>query len=490
MVGLFIGVESYNWTIADFNKSASFCVQYGIDTVYLKIYEITQGEWYGGIGGVDKVMTVFEDQGIKVIPYGFFYGQSLSEVTVARKYLSIYKDFCMDMEGGFDNNPNNVVQAFSDGLKNHPGTLYVSTWANPVTHLWAPNIAILDDVVDVWMPQAYSDSLLKDMYAQFPKVKGKIEPTFHITDSYYLGASIYPNFSLWEYQIVQSNTTQLLYYIQENKGEKVPSYPTNNKGMVANYLPVSQFQPGYSEFECGAYAVALNQRATGPQTINTNSSDNLVSYAEQLYKLTTGSNGPSNSLGSSVDDMHTMLKNTQSYASPGLHWWDITSIGPSSQQTNDISQIKAALQHGYPVIATVTEQSVFDLDLQRNPYWWGASGNHILTWVGIAPDGNLLAVDPANVIQGDGNLQTPKTVQPWPRRYDITKIANQWATIVQLSWLPPIPNNVPVSWPAYQPPIQPPPQPTNQAVTVLYEPVSKELIFMSNNQAIYRITLS
>ena len=41
---------------------------------------------------------------------------------------------------------------------------------------------------------------------------------------------------------------------------------------------------------------------------------------------------------------------------------------PASDQATDINTIKAALLRGYPVIATVTEQSVFDLDLGTNPY--------------------------------------------------------------------------------------------------------------------------
>jgi hypothetical protein len=232
------------------------------------------------------------------------------------------------------------------------------------------------------------------------------------------------------------------------KGEIFMSYPTNNQGMIANYLPVSEFQPGHTEFACGAFATASNAWATPYNQPARTDAQNLINWAEAEYAKTAGDNGPTNTNGASIPDMHTYFTDTQQggvIPNP-LHSWD-TAISNTSDQTTDINTIKAALLRGYPVIATITEQSVFDLDLGANPYWWGPGGNHILTWVGISSDGNLLAVDNANVIQGDGNLQTPKTPQPQPRRYDITRIANQWASIIQLPWLPPIISGDPLSWP-------------------------------------------
>lgn len=227
------------------------------------------------------------------------------------------------------------------------------------------------------------------------------------------------------------------------------SYPTNNQGMIANYLPVSEFQPGHTEFACGAFATASNAWAVPYNQPARTDAQNLINWAEAEYAKTAGDNGPNNTNGASIPDMHTYFTDTQQggVVPNALHFWD-TAISNASDQATDINTIKAALLRGYPVIATITEQSVFDLDLGTNPYWWGPGGNHILTWVGISSDGNLLAVDNANVIQGDGNLQTPKTPQAQPRRYDITKIANQWASIIQLPWLPPIISGDPLSWPS------------------------------------------
>lgn len=500
MIGLFTGIETFTWKQTDFDALINFCKKYGVGQIILKVYEITQGYWpTDQINGTD-IVTYIKQQGIDVMPYGFFYGGNIAVETTAIKHLlDTYGIFCLDMEGDFDNDTAKT-QTFHDVLKGTPGQIWVSTWANPVSHGWHNNIAILDEIVTGWMPQAYTDNLIKDMYSQFPKVQGKIQPTFHIVNTPYPDASPYKDFTLWEYQLARNDINDLVSYVKQNNGEQVTNYPTNPKGMIANYLPVSEFQPNHSEFECGAFAVALNARATNSTVQNNNSLGNLINWAEAAYAFTTGSNGSSNTLGASIDDMHTMLKKTQDKSWPvingvnisapnALHWWDITSISPGSLQEHDIAEIKAALEHGYPVIATVPETSVFDLDLGRNPYWWGPTGNHILTWVGIAHDGNLLAIDPANVIKGDGNLQTPKTVQTWPRRYDITRIANQWATIVQLPWLPGIVSNDPISWPPYQPTNNPPPPSPPHAVVPFYDPTSKQLMFMDGVNVIYRIQL-
>lgn len=450
-LGLFIGVESFSWQLTDFDKYIAFARANGVNQAVVKIYEITQGEWYSGLGGADVVIKHLQAAGLDVLPYGFFYGtDAVTEANMTLKYLQAYGKFCMNLESSLDGN-SSIAQSFANLLKNHPGDLYISTWANPETHQWTQNITALDNIVQVWMPEAYDDTLLKEMYSQFPKVIGKIQPTFHVFQTSPILARPYPFMTLWEYQDALKYPNLLEQYSQQAQGYTMATYPTNSRGMVQNMEGVTEFQPNHSEFECGAFSVALNAFATNYNQPGRTDTGNLINWAEAEYAKTAGDNSPSNTAGASIDDMHTYLLDTQKGGVPNaLHFWD-TTISGSSTQSHDIETIKQALAHGYPVIATVTESSVFDLDLGKNPYWWGPTGNHILTWVGVAPDGNLLAFDEANVIQGDGNLQTPKSLQPQPRRYDISRIANLWATIVKQPWLPAIPNNDPLSWPAYQP---------------------------------------
>lgn len=493
-VGLFTGIETYNWTQTDFDSAINFYKSAGVDTWFLKVYEITQGEWYTSLGGPLQVCSTIEKSGLTVVPYGFFYGSDpVQEGDIIAKYLSQWHSFCIDVEGSFDNNPT-AMQKLYDQFSTSPGTLYVSTWANPNTHVWTQNLKILDKFSNlVWMPQCYDDSLLKEFFGQWIASSHPVQPTFHLLNTPFADSKSFSIFSLWEYQLAEQNSGTLQSYIETHRGNIVGNYPTNSLGMVANFLPTSEFQPGKSEFECGAFAVSLCGRATNYNQSNGNDPGRVVQWAEEEYAKTTGSNGPSNMVGASIEDMHTMLKDTQTHKSvvspPNmLHWWDITSITSSSTQANDITQIKAAIEHGYAVIATVSESSVHDVQLGKNPYWWGASGNHILTYVGISKAGNLLAVDPANVYEA--NLQSVTKPLPWPREYDIRYLDNSWATIVKFPWLPDILNGTPASWPPYS--VTPPPPPPDPivAVTTTYDEASKQIIYSCNNKVIFRQQVS
>lgn len=185
------------------------------------------------------------------------------------------------------------------------------------------------------------------------------------------------------------------------------------------------------------------------------SAEDVDRWSDQQYAAIYGSYDAGQMGGISIDQLHTVLHNA------GLHYWDIAAIAPGSTHTSDLAHIKAALQAGYPVVATVVEASVRDLtgDIAAgNPYEWNPDCDsqscmtHVLVWVGVAPDGNLLAIDYANVV---GPLQGSNTVRPWPRKYDSATIDNTFASIVQLvgpdpqnPWLKPIPSGDPSSWPA------------------------------------------
>lgn len=224
---------------------------------------------------------------------------------------------------------------------------------------------------------------------------------------------------------------------------------TNSKGMVADYQPTSQFYAGETEFACGFYTASLNKFAGRPGSGASGTSDQVRHFAEAEYIAVYGSDAASQTGGISIEQLHSVF-----HHAGNLHYWDIGTIGPNSQRAYDVKRIQIALAAGYPVVATVVETSVSDLtgDIPAGtPYAWGPSGTHVLTWVGVAPDGNLLAADPANIV---GSLQGANHVRTWPRKYDASRIDNTFATIVQLvgpdpahPWLKPIPNGDPANWP-------------------------------------------
>ena len=223
------------------------------------------------------------------------------------------------------------------------------------------------------------------------------------------------------------------------------SVKLNPKGEVADFVDVSQMEPNESEFACGFFAVGECKFAGLPGHGPAGTAEQLDQWADSQGGATTG--------GVSIQDMHNL------FHAADLHYWD-TDISPATNQSHDLATIKAALQHGYPVVATVAETSVFDMDLNGNPYApnWTPSGNHIFTYTGIASDGNLLVHDTASIVGGIfGKIASQ------PRRYRASSIENHWASIVQLPWLPSIPSGDPTTWPPTGgPPVQPTPNPNQQ----------------------------
>ena len=188
--------------------------------------------------------------------------------------------------------------------------------------------------------------------------------------------------------------------------------------LVAYYQTVSQFERGESDCECGPYAVALNKYAgqNGPS----GAPEDVDVLADQLW-----ANFPHGSGGIDVPTLLAMLDNS------GVQYQKIGSL-EGNDRVENLTQDTALhwLQQGYPVICTVNETNVIDLDLDGSPYpwleedpWRSNPPNHIFTLAGIADDGNVLVADPANV-------------NPFPRRYQLDHL--NFITLVAIvpSWTP------------------------------------------------------
>ena len=198
---------------------------------------------------------------------------------------------------------------------------------------------------------------------------------------------------------------------------------------VAKFVDTSQFWPGKTEFACGFYAVATVKYAG--KDAPSGSSHDVEVWADEQYLEMYGEDTPTDTGGVYLTDEQKLILTAD------LHYQTLNAIDVNSAQSSDIQQIKAALNDRYPVIACVTEASVKDLDLNRNPYWWGAIGGHVIVISGMENDNCYLVRDSANV---QGSLQGPNSVLPGPRRYDATAINIEWALMVKTSWLPDIPS--------------------------------------------------
>lgn len=217
----------------------------------------------------------------------------------------------------------------------------------------------------------------------------------------------------------------------------------NSQGMIADYAQTSQFEPAETEFACGFFAVALNKYAGFPGKGPTGTSEEVDTWADHEYDLIYGTHGANETGGISIDELHTVLSHA------GLQYTDLPMVNASSEQASDLTHIHLALDAGYPVIVTIVESSVGDLETHGNPYEWNpvcdssSCPTHVVTYVGYGP-GYFLVVDPANVT---GPLQGTNAVRPWPRKYNDQTINHHFATVVRLPFLRAIPSNNPLFWP-------------------------------------------
>src|SRR5579864_1824609 len=128
--------------------------------------------------------------------------------------------------------------------------------------------------------------------------------------------------------------------------------------LVAYYQNVTQFEQGESNCECGPYAVALNKYAGRNSPIG--QPEDVDTLADQLW-----ANFPHVPEGIGVATLLNMLDNV------GLHYQKIGSV-EDNDHVEDLTHAVALkwLQQGYPLICTINESNVIDLDLNGSPYPW------------------------------------------------------------------------------------------------------------------------
>lgn len=199
MTYLFTGVETYTWGWSDFDRLITFCKAHKIDGVELKVYEITQGEWYQSLGGASKVVMYLINKDVSVLPYGYFYGATSQEIDYSKQALKRWGRFAMNCEDAWQNDTSRA-NAFANALDKHTGTLYLSTFADPLTTGWIQNIPILDRIVDVWQPEEYGDNLIDLRLQEFPPVRGRVIPTYSLNPPVTVNRMLIDReVSIWEY---------------------------------------------------------------------------------------------------------------------------------------------------------------------------------------------------------------------------------------------------------------------------------------------------
>ena len=260
---LFTGVETFGWSLSVFDTAIQFCKNHKIDGLIVKVYEVTQGEWYMGLGGSSVVVNHIRASGLDCLPYGYYYDVSPTERASIPFFLAKHGKYCLNLEAEWDGNPSDKIGTLATTLENIPGELWVSTWANPAEHDWLDNIRTLDPYVSVWMPEEYNDSLTTKRLSQFPTVQGKVCPTYKVNSSTITRMGQTDTPSLWEYLDALANPAWVDAAIAQMKAGGT-IVQLNGNGCVCDTTRWYQLEPGESEDLCGPGGVIITALSNVP----------------------------------------------------------------------------------------------------------------------------------------------------------------------------------------------------------------------------------
>jgi hypothetical protein len=186
-VYLFCGTETDHYTTDQFKTIATFCVKHRLDGVFVKCAD-GGNVWYSGYDNIRAIQSVFRESQLEFIPYMYLYGDKfhayLQELQIAQILLTMCGKVCLDMETEF-NGRVDLAHEMATALSKHNGIIYCSTWADPELQSWVYVIEVLKNIVDIWMPQQYSNWLATDetVWGTLGISAESIEPTINLSPS-------------------------------------------------------------------------------------------------------------------------------------------------------------------------------------------------------------------------------------------------------------------------------------------------------------------
>lgn len=138
--------------------------------------------WAAGYGGMDSVVSIFHNNGIKILGYQYVYGANHwgsgpSEADVANMILDVkgIDGLLIDAEIEYDNLSNGsvVATAYMDSIRAHHPSAFVglTSWAYITYHTTFPWVSFLTRV-EVNMPQTYWAARPKTPASELTKMAG------------------------------------------------------------------------------------------------------------------------------------------------------------------------------------------------------------------------------------------------------------------------------------------------------------------------------
>ncbi|MBF6588910.1 MAG: hypothetical protein IVW57_00080 [Ktedonobacterales bacterium] len=170
-VGMFLGAETVNWSLAQFTAAARLSKSLGCTEMAVKCADGSV-VWYASQGGLAAVRNACLAGGLDMLPYQYSYGNKFGalgqEIAVCKQLMQLRPDGAamVDMEVEW-NGQVGWAQTWNAALAPVKGILYLTTWGNPATQGWSGVIAALRGRVNVWVPQEYDTVLVNDE-GQYP----------------------------------------------------------------------------------------------------------------------------------------------------------------------------------------------------------------------------------------------------------------------------------------------------------------------------------
>jgi hypothetical protein len=205
---LFLGVETANWQLEQFETAAYAAKELGITSLLIKVAD-GGNIWYDGIGGWQKVLDAVKPI-IKAVAYMYSYGDSFNalqdEIAILSEVMTTEGIVIADMEVEYNGHDDWAKQVCA-ALLPVPGMFGVTTWADPNLQDWWCVLAKLKPCVNFWLPQVYSDFLAEQYHVQFEPYGLPYYPVLNLESSNIMrqayGANS-PIIAFWEYQLIST----------------------------------------------------------------------------------------------------------------------------------------------------------------------------------------------------------------------------------------------------------------------------------------------
>jgi cell division protein FtsB len=258
---LFLGVDTINWSIGQFQDAAKFARAHGIDSLLVKCGEGTW-TWYGGLSGWENIKHAIQSEGVGAIAYFYSKGNTLGglagEIELYKAYMQADGILCIDMEVEWNSDVASA-NTLAAALRPVPGMLLISTWADPSEQAWGDVIRALAPATDVFMPQQYND-YLAGFWGEFANDGASfLIPTVILDQSFGVNHPVtiaqsaasqkHPAISIWYYDLAIANPA-LVDQVVATFQETTSTPPQEEQTViilqnVANYFqesPAGQWQ--------------------------------------------------------------------------------------------------------------------------------------------------------------------------------------------------------------------------------------------------------